>query len=544
MSRAAPDSQRPPASPEASESAPPRGGRILTNALFNWAGYLCQIVIAFFLAPLLIHGLGDERYGVWALLESLVAYLMLFDAGIGASVVRYVARFDAAAEEKQLNRLFSTSLLLFAGLGLVVLAIVAALALACRAPLGVPEHLAADTRCMLLLLGTNLALQLPMGVYAAVLHGLGKYPVRNVVRVVSLLVRFGLLVGAVRAGHGLPGVAAATLVCDCSENLVLAVIVKLYLPRLRFAWRLVDRGTFRLIRGYSLDAFWTMLAGRLSFQIAPLVINGFLAPQFITFYMLSARLVEYAKNTVRSAVCVLTPAVSALEARQQFDAIRQVVLDSTRWVMYAIVPVQLGLHLLGKSFLALWVGPHHAEEAYPVLAILALPMAVALSQSVTIRVLYGLGKLRWLARVSLAQAAANLLLSILLAPHLGIEGVALGTTIPNLAFVAAVAWYVCRALSLNLADYLRRAFGKPIVLAPLPAAVWAACAASDAVTDWLSFLAVGLAGTMVYALAVLGWEFGPSAALAAGASTCGRLSVLFGKIRHAVDRRLPLLSRR
>ena len=87
---------------------------LLTSAVANWIGFAAQIGAAFFVSPVLVHGLGDRRYGIWSLVESVLAYLMLFDLGVAASVVRYVARFEATRNQDALNRVFSASVCIFA----------------------------------------------------------------------------------------------------------------------------------------------------------------------------------------------------------------------------------------------------------------------------------------------------------------------------------------------------------------------------------------------------------------------------------------------
>src|SRR5260370_37397757 len=94
--------------------------QIVANAVANWIGFAVQLVVAFFISPILVHGLGAPRYGVWSLVESILAYLMLFDLGVAASVVRYIARFEANGDQDRLNRIFSTSLCIFAAAGLIV----------------------------------------------------------------------------------------------------------------------------------------------------------------------------------------------------------------------------------------------------------------------------------------------------------------------------------------------------------------------------------------------------------------------------------------
>ena len=91
---------------------------ILINAAANWVGFTAQLVAAFLLSPILVHGLGAPRYGLWSLVESILAYLLLFDLGVAASVVRYVARFEAVRDRDNLNRVFSTSLCIFGVAGM------------------------------------------------------------------------------------------------------------------------------------------------------------------------------------------------------------------------------------------------------------------------------------------------------------------------------------------------------------------------------------------------------------------------------------------
>ena len=64
-------------------NTPSRRG-LLLNAVANWSGFAAHLVVVFFLSPRLVHGLGDRRYDIWSLVESVLAYLMLFDLGVAA----------------------------------------------------------------------------------------------------------------------------------------------------------------------------------------------------------------------------------------------------------------------------------------------------------------------------------------------------------------------------------------------------------------------------------------------------------------------------
>src|SRR5262245_60353229 len=62
--------------------------RLARSVVANWVGFAAQVAAAFLVSPVLVHGLGDRRYGLWSLVESVLGYLMLFDLGVAASVVR------------------------------------------------------------------------------------------------------------------------------------------------------------------------------------------------------------------------------------------------------------------------------------------------------------------------------------------------------------------------------------------------------------------------------------------------------------------------
>ena len=142
-------------------------------------------LVGFFLTPYLVRRLGDGPYGVWAFVESVLAYFTLFDLGIAACVVRFVARFHATGDRDELNRLVSTCLALFLGLGLMFFAVGAGRS---GAPVsieeaGVPPD---EVVAFSLLMVANLAVTLPLSLFPSVLDGLERFALKSAVRVAVL----------------------------------------------------------------------------------------------------------------------------------------------------------------------------------------------------------------------------------------------------------------------------------------------------------------------------------------------------------------------
>ena len=68
------------------------------------------------------------------------------------------------------------------------------------------------------------------------------------------------------------------------------------------------------------------------------------------------------------------------------------------------------------------MGARYVPHSYPVLVVLIIPFALMLMQSASRRVLFGIGKHQSLAKVTLPEGIANLILSIALVPALGDSG--------------------------------------------------------------------------------------------------------------------------
>jgi O-antigen/teichoic acid export membrane protein len=495
------------------------------GAATNWAAFAAALAVSFFLAPYLIRGLGTERYGLWRIVESALAFFTLFDLGIAACLIRFVARHHAAGERDELNRIVSSCLAVFAAAAGCVLVLGAVLALTYGPALGRQLGGADDVPLFMLLMLVNLAATLPLSVFPSILDGLQRFPAKSAVRVVFLAARVGGIVLVTETRPGLVPLAAVYLVTNLLEHAALGVLAFRFLPGLRVGRRLIDRETLRRVRGYSADAFLAMLAGRVTVRTGVIVVGGFGGLAAAAAFGIAAQLVDMAKDLLRYVTTTLTPAVSEREAKGDFDGIRAVLLTGTRWVLYLVLPVHLGLLFFGRPFLATWLkDPVFADACFPAAAVLSATLTIGVTQSVGSRILYGMGRLRLFARMALVEAGLNLTLSLALVGPLGAVGVALAVAVPNVLFCLFVIGYTCRVLEVSAGRYLLAGWARPLAAAVVPAVVW--WFATPAAPTYAAISAALAVGAVPYAVVVLMIEVLPRvAATRSGARTDPRVAV-------------------
>jgi O-antigen/teichoic acid export membrane protein len=482
--------------------------RLAANAVSNTLGLVAQLVVSFFLAPVVLAALGDDRNGLWRFVESFLAYLMLFDLGVAAALVRFVPRCLAGKDYAGLNRIFSACLAFFAAVaavagtcGWLVLTLFADYFLT------IPPELRVEVHLIFLVVAANFAVTLPLSIFPAMLDGLNAFTAKSTTRTAFLVLRVPAMLFALLGQHRLLHLILVLSLSNLLESLTLAWLVYRWLPGLRFAPWQIDRATVRMIRGYSLDSFLAMMAGRLSFQTDAFVIATALNWAAINPFDFANQLVDRAKSVLRAVTTTLTPVVSSLEAQGDLAGVRTYFLHGTRIVLYLVLPIQAGLYVLGRPFFLLWLKdrPDIAEASAKVLWVLASTLSLTIAQSVASRVLYGMGHIRLFARVALLEGVTNVLLSLALVGPLGIVGVAWGTAIPHAAFCLFVITHAATLLGVRLSEYAR-AWVTPLSATALLTCLFLLQATPN---TWGTFVLVGLVATVPYALVVIGLEWHP-----------------------------------
>src|SRR5262249_36015277 len=119
----------------------------------------------------------------------------------------------------------------------------------------------------------------------------------------------------------------------------------------------------------------------------------------------------------------------------------------------------------------------------------------------------GLGKPKVPGLAFLAMGLVNLGLSLVLVRPLGILGVALGTAVPNVLFAGALLALACRELEVPVSKYLAYVAGRASLGTILPLATLLFLKHSMHVSGFLPLLAAGLASTIVFAIAWVGFVY-------------------------------------
>lgn len=414
-----------------------------------------NIAVGFYLMPFLIHSLGDRWYGMWTLVATVMGYYGFLDFGLSIAAQRFMARALQARDHQEVNRLVTTSLLVFAAIGSLVLVATGIVAAAAPYFFADPAEVA-SFRLVVGVLGVSAALNFPLAAFNGLITGNLRYDLVSYLELAKLGLRTSLIVYAIGGGYGIVALAVIVFAMDTAGNLARVWLARRMFRNLRLGPQFYSARALRELFGFGSKSFVNQIAELLRFQLDHVVIAAFVNLSAVTLFNIAGQLVYYFRSLVAALMGVLMPVYARLQvAGEGGERMQKTYLLTSKLAAGVAVFGGGAAVVFGNDFVRLWMGPAYGE-AYVLLVILIVPMVLYLTQSPGIGMIYGLGEVGALAKASLVEACANLLLSIALVLPLGLRGVALGTALPLAAFSIFLMRLSCRLVGASVRLYLRQ----------------------------------------------------------------------------------------
>src|SRR5213593_3903857 len=434
----------------------------------NWGVTIMTIVMTFILTPFIIHRLGTEACGTWALITSITGYLGLLVLGVPMASVRYFSEYVAGDDRPRLNEAVASCTGLYIAMGVMALVLSGLLFVFFDTTYAIPAGLRLEARVSFALAALAVASGFVAMLPEAVMAAHHDFVIRNAFVIGILLVRFGLTIGLLVLTPSFVVLAAVQIIGPAIDFTVCLLLVQRRYPGVRIGLSSFQWDVVRKIFSFSIYVLVLNAAGRLALQTDPLVIGATLGVSQIPYYAVANNFVVYALEFIAA---VVMPTTTRLKTQGRLAELRAIFLRWSKIAFCLTMIVGLFLIVLGPRFIGWWIDSTFEGPAGEVLQILMISSLIFLPvRGVALPVLMGLGKPVLPSLTFLGAGVLNLALSLVLARPLGLAGVALGTAIPNVLFAAVVLTLACRELGIGLFEYVRYVVPRT-VLGALPVLV-------------------------------------------------------------------------
>jgi O-antigen/teichoic acid export membrane protein len=368
-------------------------GKLLArNTIYSLIGQGAPLFVAIFSIPLLIKGLGTDRFGILTIAWIVISYFSLFDLGLGRALTQLVAEKLGGGQEEELPPLIWTASILMFLLGLLGTFLVIAVApWLVQSALKIPLELQPETLQSFYLLAISIPVVTSTAGFVGILSALQRFDLINLVRIPSgLLMYLGPLL-ILPASHSLVAIVGVLFITRLSVwgiHIWQCFQCLPALSHLGFSFRLTLLKPLLKFGGWMTV---TNLISPLMVYLDRILIGSLISISAVAYYTTPYEVVTKLLLIPASVVVVLFPAFSTI---QIIDPIRTIFLfrKSIKYVYSILFPAILVLILFANEILYLWLGKEFAKQSAQVLQFLSLGIIVNSLSQIIFALMQGIGR--------------------------------------------------------------------------------------------------------------------------------------------------------
>lgn len=393
----------------------------LVQQIAQASGLLALLVIVTVLA----RGLTVAELGAYGLTASLAGYLLVLRNSVASSAVRAMA---GAVGRGEMARVYSAAVVLYAVVGLATGVLIAVVAFVFSVTI-LSGALATDALVGGVGLGALTAVGIAASVNLDALRAERRFVRAASLEIVAVATYLVLMLALILGDVDLAAVIAASGALPLLSGVLAAVVLRRGGAPLRFDRTGVTRERAMLIVP---TAGWLLvleLSNLVMYSFDRVLLGAFGSARTVGLYEgpVRAHNLLYALNGALAVPTV--PTASRYVATGDERRLRELALRGSRYTLALIVPLVVTLMALAEPLIGVWLGDRYTGGA-TALTILVSYWLLFGALVVTPGFLVGAGRAREAARIVMVVAAANVALSLILTPWLGLEGPAIGTAVP------------------------------------------------------------------------------------------------------------------
>lgn len=397
-----------------------RKTQIIYNGIYGSLSWFLPLILAFYATPILVRSLGNENYGIYALLIGFISYS--FNFGIGRAVTKYVAEYRADNRIEEAIGIVSSTYYVC-----LFLAVIANLLIILFAGSIVRDVLQIGAERQQLAInalyvsGATIFVLLLSQTYQALIQSAHRFDrLAIIMNINGVLLAVGNIV-LVLNGFGVISLIWWNLLITAVSGFLFYISSRKFLPEIKTSFKF-NLKSIGLIGKFGLGIFSYQIFG----NIILLFERGWIIRKFgeesLTFYVVPMMLGIYLLGFTISLVQVLFPVISEMLGER--EKIIRLYQKSTKIVLAIISFAVLSLICGGKLLLALWINPEFAENSYVILIFHALSFGLSAVYTLSWQLVEGFGKTKINAFISFIWLTVSLPLMVFLAEDWGANGIA------------------------------------------------------------------------------------------------------------------------
>lgn len=471
------------------------------GVVVSYACTVSNVLVQLIYVPILLSTIGQDEYGLYQLIGSVVSYVVSINGILAAGVGRYYCMYKAKSDKVHMENTLAIAKRMYWALSVLTMLVVAVSAMAFHAVYQRSFTSAQLQECvlMLLVLGVNCIVTMNNTINISVITGNERFLFLKGSQTVTLIMQPVIVVLLTQLYPSALSVCCVVL----AMNMLCAFVQRLYVSNIlreRSTYHGWDKHLAKGLLCFSAVIVLVTIADQIFWSTDQLIIGYMYGAAPVAVYAVGARIFMSYMPFGTTIASVFLPKVSELYHRDcDVDAMSELFIKVGRLSLMVCLAVLGGFAVLGPDFITLWAGPTYFQ-AYLVAIIVMVPFTVDIIQNLGLTILQVMDKYQFRGVMYLIVALLNIVFTIIMLTKVGLIGAAISTGVAMFIGNGLIMnWYYKAKVGLDITGFWKSMAGIffPVValVAVFAVAYWLLPVPHG---SWLSVVLGGIAFMIMY----------------------------------------------
>lgn len=472
------------------------------GALLSYASIFVNMGIALAFTPFLVSHLGKTEFGLFNIVGSFAAYLVVLDMGMNDSVIRYLLQHKAVGDKKLEKNFLANTFVFYSFLASFVALLGGWLILSMEslftATLSPLEIASLKTMTWIIVASAVLTvLTNPVGAY---ITSRQRFVFLTLSTIILRIMTTIVLIIFLYLGYKAVTVVAVTALM--SVGLVVTKVAYAY-GNLDMRVKMYDFDLTQITKllKYSAPIFIVVLTEVIFWKLDNILLGNMIGAVVVAVYAIGMMFHKYFMSFSTAISKVMMPKIILdLDAGADALEMEKILTSISRIQAMVIMLILTGIILYGKAFINLWLGEAYSD-AYYVMLLTLIPYSLELMGNVR-NIFLQVNHLYWYrAIVIFVIAIINVAVTIYAIKMWGMIGAAASTGFTVIVGYSAVNYILWIKLKINIFSYLKN-LSRGILPAVLLTLIVGRQLSSESIDSWLVLIVHIILYTLLYVLLI------------------------------------------
>ncbi len=434
----------------------------IKNSIFNAIGWIWPIGLNLACMPYIVHRLGNDAYGILAIVMMVTGYFAFLNLGLGSAGLKYISEYYVKRDYDTVSSIINTLTLVYGILGIVGMIFIIALTnIFVQKLFKISLDMINITKFSFYLSAVGFLVTFVRSVYVSVPKALNRFDIENTINIVLGSASTLLVVLILHFNYGLREVVIIQFSIGIAMLSIFFITVKKLMPFYRVTI-VYNKNLIKKLFNFAIYDFFTQLANISINQLAKLFISVLLGPASLTYFVVSQKLTERVNGFIFKISEILFPIASEMSSTNQIKRLHNIYLKMFRITLAFKFAIYIPIILFSYKILYFWMGKDFAEKGWLALVFLSGGFFLISLGQIPGLINLGVGKPKNNAVYTLSTMIIMLLTMYPLIKLMSISGAALSFFVSGFPVIIFIYFINIKVMIVKNSIFLKKVYIKPL----------------------------------------------------------------------------------